>query len=185
MGGSLEYSELAGVIKNREVYANIINFVGTGTYKGDTTLMAAKYYKHIYTTEIVPTLYHEAVSKAKNNNITNINFYLGDSVKLLNEIVPKVTGGAVFFIDAHQSGPDTSNNGQWVPLLEELTVILKHTIGPSIFIIDDLRFFDNGASKPWDWAHISPNTILTLFQTFNYKVKESYTSNDRFYILTE
>ena len=51
MGGSLEYSDLKNATDGRS-HANIKNFVETGTYKGDTTLMVAKHYENVYTTEI-------------------------------------------------------------------------------------------------------------------------------------
>lgn len=181
MGGSLTYDELV-VYLSWEYYKNIKNFVETGTYKGETTLMAAKKFDNVYTTEIVHNLHEHSKNRALSEGVTNIEFMLGDSVELLKIICPQVIDGCVFFLDAHQSGGDTSNNGKnHVPLFQELDVILSHKIAPSIYIIDDLRLFD----KFWDWAGITPETIVDKFKEHGYEVNACFSQNDRFYVLTK
>jgi hypothetical protein len=185
MGGSLEYKEISDFV-GMDIYKNIKNFVETGTYKAETTLMAAKKFDNVYTTEIVPDLHNESKSKAISSNVKNITFLLGDSVELLKNIVPKVLEGAVFFLDAHQSGCDTSNNGKnHVPLFQELDVILGtyngKKVGPSIYIIDDLRLF----SKFWDWEGISTQTIIKKFKEHGHSVDCFFSQQDRFYVLTK
>lgn len=181
MGGSLIYSEIS-TIMSCDRYKDIKYFIETGTYKGDTTLMAAEHFLEVYTTEIVPLLYEGSKLRAIDKGINNINFLLGDSVELLKKIMPRLDGGAVFFLDAHQSGCDTSNNGKnHVPLFQELEVILDRNIGPSIYIIDDLRLFD----KFWDWKGISEKSILDIFSKNGHIVDISFEKNDRYYVLTK
>lgn len=184
MGGSLEYKEISDFMSLKQ-YKKIKNFVETGTYKAETTLMAAEKFKHVYTTEIVPALHNESKAKASSKGVKNVSFLLGDSVELLKEIVPKVLDGAVFFLDAHQSGCDTSNNGKnHVPLFQELDVILSsydgRTVGPSIFIIDDLRLFD----KYWDWEGINTKTIVQKFRDCGHNIGCFFSQQDRFYVMT-
>ena len=138
MGGSLTFDEFK---ENNIEGWEFNNFVETGTYKGDTAMMASQHFNNVYTFEIVENLYNYSRERAISENIKNINFYLGDSVQLLKTVMPSLKGGTVYFIDAHQSGHDTSNNGTCVPLLDELDVILKHPLDPSLFIFYDLRFF--------------------------------------------
>ena len=182
MGGSLEYNEVKAILQ-KPIYKNITNFVETGTYKGDTSLMASKYFANVYTMEINEDLYKESKLKAENQNINNIHFYLGDSTELLQVITPKLLDdGAVFFIDAHISGSDSSYNGkQLVPLYEELSIILTHILPPSIFIIDDVRLFN----KFDDWKNITTEGVLEIFKSFGYSIKSAYTKNDRLFILTK
>ena len=182
MGGSLEYEEIIDNIHNRPKHEKIQNFVETGKYHADTTIMASKHFKNVYTTEIVPKLYEDSKTRAEKENISNITFLLGDSVKLLSEIMPKVLDGAVFFIDAHQSGGDTSNNGKNVPLLEELDVILSFNLKASLFIIDDLRFWKQGT---WDWAHVSNDEIVNRFKKNGFPVLAYYEENDRFFVVAD
>jgi hypothetical protein len=126
-------------------------------------------------------LHTASKERALRCGIENITFLLGDSVELLKQITPRVLPGAVFFLDAHQSGGDTSNNGKnHVPLFQELDVILSHKIGPSIYIIDDLRLFD----KFWDWAGITPSSIIAKFKEHGQHVVKSFPANDRYYVFT-
>ena len=185
MGGSLLYEEITSVAKGNPKHEAIKYFVETGTYKADSTIMASQHYTHVYTTEIVPALYEGSKNRAKNEGIENITFALGDSVKLLEDIMPKVKDGAVFFIDAHQSGGDTSNNGKNVPLFEELGVILRANVGPSMFIIDDVRFWKGKEKSAWDWDHVSEDLILDLFLEYNYKLIAFFVKNDRFLGINE
>ena len=179
MGGSLLYEEFSANMNN---YKNIKYFVETGTYKADTTIAMSSHYDHVYTTEIHEGLYETSKKRAEDAGITNITFLRGNSIELLYDIVPKVLAGAVFFIDAHISGGDSSWNGvQRVPIMEELDVILSHKIGPSIFIIDDLRLWKDGV---WDWAHVTNIDIVKLFIERGFKVKSFYEKNDRFYVFT-
>ena len=183
MGGSLKYEEIINATQGDEKYQNIKNFVETGTYKGDTTLMASDYYDKVFTMEIVPELHYNSKLRAEKAGKTNINFYLGDSVKLLQQIVPLVQDGSVFFIDAHQSGFDTSNNGKQVPLMDELKVLLSTRLGPSLFIFDDVRFWVNHDQAAWDWTDVSEQGIIRTFTEKGYAVDKFFVHNDRFFVL--
>lgn len=184
MGGSLKQEELEDIKKRGYPYDTIKNFVETGTYKADSTIIAASLYDNIHTIEIYEPLYKESIERVKNLNIKNIKFYLGDSLHHLEKIVPNILDGAIFFIDAHISGSDSGWNGSIrVPLIEELDIILSHPIGPSVFILDDLRLWKS--IKAWDWAHITNEFIIEKFKTKNIKLSSYYEKDDRFYIFTK
>ena len=184
MGGSLLLEDLEGVYKRYPKTRNIKTLVETGTYKGDTCIPMSKVFDKVITIEIVENLHEYSKEKAKEQNIENIEFYLGDSIKVLGDLKPKFRNGAVFFMDAHQSGTDTGNNGKiFVPLLEELDIILRCNVSHSVFIFDDLRFFNDNAEKPWDWDHISISKILEMFKKYYYMVIDHYTENDRFFVV--
>jgi hypothetical protein len=184
MGGSLKESEITYIHQVDPKYKNIKNFVETGTYKADSTVIAAKHFENVYTIEIFEQLYEESKARADNEGITNITFYLGDSLDKLKEITPKVLDGAVFFIDAHISGSDSGWNGTTrVPIFEELDIILSNpSLGPSVFIVDDLRLWKS--IKAWDWAHITNESIIQKFKDKNIKVSSYFEKSDRFYVFT-
>ena len=183
MGGSLIYEELEEMFKIYPFFKCIKNFVETGTYKGDTSIMASAHFDKVFTMEIMETLYSESKERAKKEGIQNISFYLGDSLNSLTEIMPNIKDGAVFFIDAHQSGPDTGNNQkQRVPLYEELDIILSYELGPCVFIFDDVRFWKDQGEQVWDWEHISTDLVLKRFQDKK-EIIDSYVKNDRFFVL--
>jgi hypothetical protein len=183
MGGSLTEDEFKS-LKDHSRYSNLRNFVETGTYKADTTMQAAEKFDFVYTTEIVPVLYEN--SKRIASRFDNISFYLGDSVELLQTIMPQVSDGAVFFLDAHQSGHDTGNNKkQLVPLIEEINTILSFDLGPSVFILDDLRLWKGQEKAAWGWDQISTLGILKLFVKHGKTIVDFYEKNDRFWIYLE
>ena len=179
MGGPLTLEE---IIEAKE-YNDIKYFVETGTYKADTTLLVSPFFDQVYSTEIHIALYNDAVMRAKQNDVTNVEFLFGNSISLLKDITPKVKEGAVFFLDAHISGADSGWDGKHrVPIFEELDVILREKLGPSVFIVDDLRLWKQ---KVWDWAHVTNEKILQKFEDCGYEVQRSYEKNDRFYVFTK
>ena len=60
---------------------------------------------------------------------------------------------------------------------KEIEVINKKPLGPSLFIIDDLRLWKNG-----HWQGISSAGICSQFRPG--QIKKAYEKNDRYWILT-
>lgn len=118
---------------------NAHNFVETGTYKAHTTIKAAKKFKQVYTVELSEELYEQAKKTCKNQ--PNIILYQGDSAQVLPQILKKIKGKTVIFLDAHFSLFDTAQGSQNTPILTELSVIKKAGIKDAILIIDDARMF--------------------------------------------
>lgn len=174
MGGELTEPEFETLVKFSN--KNISCFVETGTYKGHTSRRASRFFKKVHTIEIFEPLYRESIESGR--GIENIEYHLGDSMVLLPKIAMEV-GPAVWFLDAHISGSDSSwNKTVPVPLLQELELILTNNTSFGIFILDDVRFF--GTST---WPNITRENILGLFEKFNKTVIREFIENDRFYII--
>lgn len=116
---------------------NIVSFIETGTYKGDTAIWASKYFKNVMTIENSKIFYDEIV---KNKNPDNIEFLFGDSNEILKQIVPKLGKSAIFWLDAHWCGGDSFGEKSQCPLIQELDTIIKTQI-PHFIFIDDARLF--------------------------------------------
>ncbi|MHA2091642.1 MAG: hypothetical protein ACW98K_12370, partial [Candidatus Kariarchaeaceae archaeon] len=112
MGGNIEEEEIKEIVSLFSG-VNIKYFLETGTYKGESSRAASKIFYGVHTIEIVESLYQESKKKALEMGISNITHYHGDTLKLLPEIVKNLQASTFYFLDAHQSGPDTSNNGKW------------------------------------------------------------------------
>lgn len=178
IGGKLSVDEIKTIL-NMCGYNDIKYFVETGTYKGDSTREAAQVFDTVHTIEINENLYNNTKNLCNELGITNIHFHLGDTVQLLSNIISSIPDKCFWFIDAHQSGPDTSNNGTWVPLLEELDIVLSQADEKSgVYVFDDERLF----SKHWDWAEVSSESILDKFKSHGVKTKLSLIMNDRFIV---
>ena len=172
MGGSLLLDEIDDIPENlRQV------FVETGTYKGCTTRLVAPFFNKVITIEISKKLFLEALDSFL--LFPNIIPTRGSSVDVLDrpDIRDIYKTGAVFFLDAHISGWDSSYDPELrVPLLEELSIINKEPLGESFFIIDDLRLWKSG-----NW----PFTSEQICQQFKpNQIIKTYEKNDRYWIHT-
>lgn len=182
MGGSLEEKEFTSLIDRFPYFKDLKVFIETGTYLGHSSRCAAGIFDEVYTFEIQKELHDRAIATAEEMKITNIQHFLGDSVELLpSVIISKCIKPAFFFLDAHQSGSDTSNNGkEFVPVLSELKMI--NTLYPAgqlaVICVDDCRLWKQ---EVWDWVHVTNGNILNALS--NHKVVTSFEENDRFYVI--
>lgn len=181
--GHLVKSEIIEIIQD---FPDISIFVETGTYLGNSTKEASFVFDKIITIEINEQLYNKAIDFCDDViKEKNIIFYLGDTLNLLPNIVNTIKESCescMWFLDAHQSGIDTSNNGIHVPLLLELDIILSKLYKKvnHIFVIDDVRLFSNA----WDWSDISFQSIHSIFKKYDIPIKKQYIKNDRFILIT-
>lgn len=113
-------------------------FVETGTFQGNTAAWAAQKFPRVITVELSPT-YH-AAAVARFSAADNIVPLFGDSKKVLQDVVPKLTLPALFWLDAHWSGADTAGRESECPLLDELRLINASAL-PHIVLVDDARLF--------------------------------------------
>ena len=128
---------------------NIPNFIETGTFKGGTTLWAAKHFQKVITLEINPE-FSRAVAE-RPDCPKNIQFLVGDSAKLLREVVNGLSGQGVFWLDGHYCGPGTGDATAECPIMEELEA-LRSAEDP-IILIDDARCFLGPPPPPHDPRH--------------------------------
>ncbi len=166
-------------IKNS--FSHLNYFIETGSYKGETSLLASKYFSHVCTIEIIESLIKPTIYSSDSKNIS---YFIGDSVKLLPDILSSYNSNCVFFIDAHQSGPDTGNNGNvLVPVIDELNIISKNIKEKNLFIINDLRFWKNQRLEAPDWSNVSIVNVLKIFlENDNLEILDFFEKNDKLWI---
>lgn len=148
-------------------------YIETGTYLGDGIKCVLNNYENIYSIELSNKWHEYNVEQFKNNK--NVKIYLGDSKKILPELLNNINEPITIFLDAHYSGGTTEFGEEEVPLLFELE-ILKNRIYDDIIIIDDCRLLgksgtcgceDNHPVYPtmkYDWTNITENNILNLMK---------------------
>jgi hypothetical protein len=173
MGGQLLEKEIITVpqyMRNK--------FIETGTYKGDTASLAAKYFSEVHTIEINPTLVQ--ISKENLQEFSNVHVYEGKSQEILEQLGEVYKEGAVFFIDAHGGYPDDTRDAELpVPVLKELDVILSHLNKERefIFILDDISQFESPHNP--DFINIKVNDVVSKFKDLKTLI---YSHNDRLWI---
>src|SRR5882724_7917824 len=121
------------------------DFVETGTYRGNTAAWAAGQFTRVTTIELSPAFHAAAQERFRGQ--PGVRLLRGESSAVLREIVPTLTGPALFWLDAHWSGLDTVGREAECPLLAEIAVINAaspvHTV-----LVDDARLFSAPPPRP-------------------------------------
>lgn len=125
-------------------------FIETGTYLGDTVDVVAKYGQQFgltaYTIELSQLLYENALNRfSQQKNVYCLN---GDSKDLLPNIIEKIDGPAIFWLDGHYSGGVTACGEKTTPILEELNAIFASGRKDHVILIDDIRLFGTEEGYP-------------------------------------
>lgn len=137
---------------------NVSAVIETGTYHGITTEFLANNFEQVYTIEVNPTFYD--IAKERLLPYDNVNMYLGNSAIILGEILGKIKGNFIVFLDAH-----------WYqnPVIGELEAIEKSKTSP-IIIIHDFKnphnpemgydiYPEQNIVYEWEWIEESVNKI--------------------------
>jgi hypothetical protein len=104
----------------------------------------------------------------------NVKLYLGDSKKVLQELLNTINEPVTIYLDAHYSGTPTACGEEETPLLYELE-ILKNRQYDDIIIIDDTRMIGKKGTcgsigntiyplMNYDWTDITDNKIYELMK---------------------
>lgn len=120
--------------------------VETGTCHGDMVAAMQPEFKKIISIELADKFYHEVCERFK--GAANVELIHGDSAKKLPEVVAKLEGRAIFWLDGHYSGGDTARGEQDTPVNDELRAIFKSGAPDHIVLIDDARCFGTDPSYP-------------------------------------
>lgn len=125
----------------------LVEFVETGTDRGDVLPWASARFDRVTTIEIIPDSHQAAI--ARHGSLVNVRFILGDSSEVLPLVLRSVAGPALFWLDAH-AGAGFYGPVERCPLLAELEIIgaspLQHCV-----IIDDARAFLAPPPPPFDF----------------------------------
>lgn len=147
-------------------------FVETGTLYGDGIQKAIlSGFNLIHSIELSPKYY--LLSQERFKDKENVSIYLGDSGKILYDVIKNIDDPITFWLDSHFAGWDTAYAGKMTPILDELEQIKRHHINTHTILIDDVRqfgtyYFDNITldqilSKLYD---INPNYKISFEKGF-------------------
>ena len=113
--------------------------VETGTCHGDMVAAMQGEFKKIVSIELAEPFYREVCERFK--GVPNVELIHGDSAKKLPEIIARLDGPALFWLDGHYSGGDTALGDSITPVNEELRAIFQPGGPDHIVLIDDARCF--------------------------------------------
>ncbi len=148
-------------IENVLDFYTIDNFVETGTGAAEVVRSVNEINEdvNIHTIEIIEEIYDK--NKIKFSYLNNVNWHLGESSEVLPEIIPKLKGNTLFWLDAHFPGADfglasygdVKDINKRLPLKTELETIVKgRDVSNDVFIIDDLRIYEDGPFEHGSWS---------------------------------
>jgi hypothetical protein len=121
----------------RTIGANIA--VETGTFRGDTTAFLAGHLREVHTIEVVPALAELARERFRRSPAVTV--WNGSSPEILRDLLPKLQGSVLFYLDGHYSGGITGQGARSCPVREELEAICELCPGKVGIIVDDARLF--------------------------------------------
>jgi hypothetical protein len=147
-------------------------FIGMGTYKDVACRMISPHFETIHVIgepqkSVAP---YDNIELDEDIRVPWILVHLGDSIDVLPSLYEDYKDGAVFYMDAHVSDWEPKPDHQ-TPLLKEIEFINKKPLGPSLFIVDDMKILLNGF-----WQ------VCSQFRPD--QIKKAYEKNDRYWIFT-
>ena len=154
---------------------NYSYFIETGTYMGETILRFINDFKKSYTIELSDELYKNFNKNDYDRD--KLKSILGDSSKMIKEVIDELDNSAIFFLDGHYSSCNTARGYKDVPLYEELKTINDYFKYESLIIIDDLRLF--GTNNTEDWSYITKDKLLEIVSN---RLDDFIEMNDRLII---
>lgn len=158
MAGSLTIHEIEEIRRFYPQHARIDTLIETGTFRGETIRNLKNCFSELHTIELSRE-YYQAASRAEAD--PRITFHCGDSVRVLQDLLPRLNKPVLFFLDAHFCQRGTARGAEDVPLRKELELIVQRGF-PDLIIIDDVRLF--GTRRSEDWSEITRRNIRRLIR---------------------
>ena len=120
--------------------------VETGTFRGDMMHAMADHFEQLYSIELSEQLYQKAKERFRDR--PKITILQGDSGRVLGDLIPKLTGTTLFWLDGHYSAGETAKGEKDTPIYEELAHILDDQRFQHVVLVDDARLFGSDPSYP-------------------------------------
>jgi hypothetical protein len=103
-------------------------------------------FDRIFSIELDDQWYAKAVGRfAARRDVTLLH---GDSSVRLCEVLAGLREPALFWLDAHYSGPATARGPLDSPIAWELELIAAHPVRGHVILIDDIREFNGSGGYP-------------------------------------
>jgi hypothetical protein len=123
-------------------------FVETGTFAGEMIAAVAGRFERVISIELDSGWHARAVARFGAEN--TVTLLQGDSGVRLREVLASVAEPALFWLDAHYSGPLTARGTLDSPIVQELDAIRLHPVAGHVVLIDDMRYFTGTDGYPRD-----------------------------------
>jgi predicted O-methyltransferase YrrM len=148
--------------------------IESGTYVGDMVEAQRARFPQVVSIELAPHLYRAA--RARFKQAQNVTLLQGDSGELMQSLLARLDGPALFWLDGHYSGGITALGSSETPVQRELETILGSALD-SVILVDDARCFGTGAYPTLDdvralverlrpgWTCVTKDDIIRIHPT--------------------
>jgi hypothetical protein len=134
------------IIKDYQRRSGARVLVETGTFAGGMIDAVKDRFARIFSIELDPGWHARAVERFRLD--PHVTLLLGDSGVRLQEVLDSLTEPALFWLDAHYSGPVTARGALDSPIVRELESIRAHPVPGHVVLIDDMRDFTGRDGYP-------------------------------------
>jgi len=124
----------------------IKTLVESGTYLGDMVMAQKDNFQRVYSIELGADLWRQAKKRFEADR--NVEILQGDSGSVLVELMPRLNGPAIFWLDGHYSAGVTAKGEKVSPIMEELNAIFMYSNAQHVLLIDDARLFKGDGDYP-------------------------------------
>jgi hypothetical protein len=128
-------------------------FIETGTFAGGMIDAVRSRFDRVVSIELDHGWHSRAVERFRAD--PRITLLHGDSGVRLQEVLEGLAEPALFWLDAHYSGPVTARGALDSPIVRELDAIRAHRVAGHVVLIDDMRDFQGRDGYP------TVNEVLT------------------------
>jgi hypothetical protein len=119
----------------------LTTLIETGTYLGDMVEAQKARFVQVLSIELSPELYRAA--RARFAQAQNVTLLQGDSGELIESVIKRLDGPALFWLDGHYSAGVTAHGSLETPVKRELETILG-SANDHVILVDDARCFGTG-----------------------------------------
>jgi hypothetical protein len=134
------------IIKEYQRRFDLRTFVETGTFAGEMIDAVLSHFDRIYSIELDDRWHANALRRFGGER--KVTLLHGDSGARLPEVLRELDRPALFWLDAHYSGPATARGVIDSPIVAELNAIRAHPVRGHVVLIDDMRCFDGKDGYP-------------------------------------
>ncbi len=136
----------ASIVKSYQRRFGSRVFVETGTFAGGMIDAVKDRFARIVSIELDQGWHARAVERFRGDG--HVTLLQGDSGVRLQEVLETLTEPALFWLDAHYSGPVTARGTVDSPVVLELASIRVHPVAGHVVLIDDMRDFQGRDGYP-------------------------------------
>jgi hypothetical protein len=134
------------IVKDYQRRFRLRVFIETGTFAGGMIDAVKRRFERIVSIELDPGWHARAVERFRGD--AHVSLLQGDSGVRLPEVLSSLTEPALFWLDAHYSGPITARAILDSPIAQELDAVRAHAVRGHVVLIDDMRYFTGRDGYP-------------------------------------